>query len=236
MLPSATSRVAVSQESPALSPSVQQIVDKARRIVGRFDASWGSALARTDRAMLSALEAIYSLCVVLDRQPRQREAFLRASNVSPHGNVRNPQQPIVRLLLRECHGDLRSRVTKYAGVVALAAIERVPPKEFIRFVKRSHGGVAGAYREFVRRQKVPREQLRRLKERKEVVDRFIETGTNVGYPCTSQMEGRSGLALAVVDIAEGQFRVLRLLDYEPEEIERLVEPQARRWIASQGVR
>lgn len=236
MLPSSTSRVAVSQEPPALSSSVQQIVDKARRVVGRFDASWGSALARTDRAMLNALQAIYSLCVVLDRQPRQREAFLRASNVSPHGNVRNPHQPIVRSLLRECHGDLRSRVTKYAGVVALAAIEGVSPKEFVRFVKHSHGGIAGAYKEFTRRQQVPREQLRRLKERQEVLGRFIETGTNAGYPCTSQMEGRFGLALAIVDIAEGQFRVLRLLDHGPEEIERLVEPQARRWMASQGIR
>lgn len=233
MFPDATILASRMGEQPEISVTIKRAVDQARLVIGRFDASWGNALARTDQVMMRALEALYEVCVAFDRQPRQREPFLRSAKVNPHGNVRNPYQPIVRALLKDCHGDLRARITRYAGIVALARSDKVPPREFVRFVKHEHGGVAGAYKEFTRRQRVPREQLHRLKERKAIVDRFIETGINVSFPCPSQMEGHSGIALAVVDVTDGHFRVLRLLDHRPEEIERLVEHQARNWVASQ---
>ena len=233
MLSGATSRANDPPKSPELSTSVQKAINRARLVVGRFDASWSTALARTDQAMMKALGAVYDVCIAIDRQPRQREAFLSSARVSPHGNVRNSYQPIVRALLKDCHGDLRARITRYAGVVALARSDKVPSKAFTRFVQHEHGGIAAAYKEFVRRQRIPREQLQRLKERKAAVDGYLQSGTNENFPIPARMEKRAGIALAVIEIADGNFRLLRVLDQTPEEIERLVEHQARRW-ASQA--
>lgn len=228
------SRLPIARSPGVLSKEVATTIAQARRAIIKYDSGWTTALANTDDRLFEALKSLYAVCLAFDRQPKQRDAYLESAKIAVHGNTRNRFQPVIRALLKGCHVELRKRATKYAGVVAFAMSEDISAGEFKSFVRRRHGGLEAAYRTYVKQQRIPREQLRRLKERKAIVDRFVQTGSNISFPCTAQMEGRSGIALAVVDIADGHFRVLRVLDHRPEEIERLLEPQAQRWATSQA--
>ncbi len=212
MLLQATSAIAFADEAVlACGETFEAVLQKAsRKVQGQVN---------------TALVAIYGAILRIE-QLNNGAQFLDQRGIKAHGNVTNPYQPYLRAFTKRADPLVRSKICKYAQVVALARHENVAADDIGDWLK-AHPieEACREYRRIVREQSNSQRDAERRRASAILVDPKKEPDKAPLLSATPITPGYTGLKLAVVDFANdgsGDFRLLGILPHERDAVMRMV--------------
>ncbi len=91
------------------------------------------------------LQSIYQLHVALEEDPIAGADFFRRNDIEADPRTKYPAQPIIRHLVAKGDPALKAISSHWAGAIAWAKRNDISPDDFVGFIKRTEGGIRGAY-------------------------------------------------------------------------------------------
>lgn len=229
----------------ARNKSLIAVADKA---VAAYESELDAAYVSARAKLAAALDAAYAVIFALQGSPDERAAFLAERGVKPHGNTKNPHQPLTRALFSKVK-RCRSDVARFAATFALAVTRNVQPKDFLEWLNGGAGpsdpqtphvtkhGVDAKAAIYAASQRAPKAAADSATQREDRIKGYIQSLSRVSGqtltlehpPKPRDTKALPGVRrLGVVEYQKDGTANLVLIDMHPSDVLNLLDREAQR--------